>query len=75
MCSDIVLAVVSAVQKQEAIDILYDAPALADEWRNPVMILVDGLMGQMMEPVLLPEPKQLGEATQKMVDYLHSLAK
>ena len=42
---------------QEAIDILYDAPALADTWRNPVMILVDGLMGQMMEPVLLPEPK------------------
>lgn len=42
---------------QEAIDILYDAPALADEWRNPVMVLVDGLMGQMMEPVLLPEPK------------------
>ena len=43
---------------QEAIDILYDAPALADAWRNPVMILVDGLMGQMMEPVVLPEPKQ-----------------
>ncbi len=43
---------------QEAIDILYDAPALANEWRNPVMVLVDGLMGQMMEPVLLPEPKE-----------------
>ena len=25
--------------------------------------------------VMLPEPKQLGEATQKMVDYLHSLEK
>ena len=43
---------------QEAIDILYDAPALANEWRNPVMVLVDGLMGQMMEPVLMPEPKE-----------------
>ena len=43
---------------QEAIDILYDAPALADTWRNPVMVLVDGLMGQMMEPVLMPEPKK-----------------
>jgi len=43
---------------QEAIDILYDAPALADQWRNPVMVLVDGLMGQMMEPVVLPEPKE-----------------
>ena len=43
---------------QEAIDILYDAPQLADQWRNPVMILVDGLMGQMMEPVVMPEPKK-----------------
>ena len=43
---------------QEAINILYDAPALANEWRNPVMVLVDGLMGQMMEPVLMPEAKE-----------------
>ena len=43
---------------QEAVDILYEAPALADKYRNPVMVLADGLMGQMMEPVTLPEPKQ-----------------
>ena len=42
---------------QEAVDILYEAPALADKYRNPVMVLADGLMGQMMEPVLLPEPR------------------
>ena len=38
-------------------DILYEAPAIADYYRNPVMVLADGLMGQMMEPVVLPEPK------------------
>ena len=42
---------------QEAVDILYEAPELANRYRNPVMVLADGLMGQMMEPVLLPEPK------------------
>jgi 2-oxoglutarate ferredoxin oxidoreductase subunit alpha len=42
---------------QESIDLLYDAFSLADEWRNPIMILADGMIGQMMEPVTLPEPK------------------
>lgn len=42
---------------QEAIDLIYEAPALADRMRNPVMILVDGMMGQMMEPLTLPEQK------------------
>ena len=43
---------------QEAVDILYEAPSIADRFRNPVMVLADGLMGQMMEPVVLPEPKE-----------------
>jgi len=29
---------------------------LADEYRMPVMILADGMLGQMMEPVELPKP-------------------
>jgi 2-oxoglutarate ferredoxin oxidoreductase subunit alpha len=29
---------------------------LADKYRTPVMILADGMLGQMMEPVELPEP-------------------
>ena len=29
---------------------------LADQYRTPVMILADGMLGQMMEPVELPEP-------------------
>lgn len=44
---------------QEAVDILYEAPSLADRWQNPVMVLVDGMMGQMMEPIKLPEWKEV----------------
>lgn len=36
---------------QEAADLMIDAFELADRYRNPVMMLGDGLIGQMMEPV------------------------
>ena len=36
---------------QEAADLVQDAFDLADYYRNPVMLLGDGLIGQMMEPV------------------------
>ena len=36
---------------QECVDILYNAFDKADEYRIPVMILGDGMLGQMMEPV------------------------
>jgi 2-oxoglutarate ferredoxin oxidoreductase subunit alpha len=36
---------------QEAADLVQDAFDLADFYRNPVMVLGDGLIGQMMEPV------------------------
>lgn len=39
---------------QEAVDLTYKAFDLADEYRIPVMILGDGMMGQMMEPVEMP---------------------
>jgi 2-oxoglutarate/2-oxoacid ferredoxin oxidoreductase subunit alpha len=39
---------------QEAADLTYEAFDLADKWRMPVMILADGLIGQMMEGVILP---------------------
>lgn len=40
---------------QEAADIMMKAFDLADEYRNPVMMIGDGLIGQMMEPVEFPE--------------------
>ncbi len=42
---------------QEAVDMMEEAYRIADEYRNPVMILADGVLGQMMEPVVLPEKK------------------
>ena len=51
---------------QEAADLTMEAFDLADKYRNPVMILGDGLIGQMMEPVEFKrriEPEDLpGEA-------------
>jgi 2-oxoglutarate ferredoxin oxidoreductase subunit alpha len=41
---------------QEAADLTYEAFGLADKWRMPVMVLADGLIGQMMEGVALPPP-------------------
>jgi 2-oxoglutarate ferredoxin oxidoreductase subunit alpha len=42
---------------QEAVDITYDAFDKADEYRLPVMILGDAMLGQIMEGVALPEMK------------------
>jgi 2-oxoglutarate ferredoxin oxidoreductase subunit alpha len=43
---------------QEAADLVQDAFDLADYYRNPVMVLGDGLIGQMMEPVEFPEGRE-----------------
>lgn len=40
---------------QEMVDLVADAFNLGDKYRMPVMILSDGMLGQMMEPVSLPE--------------------
>ncbi|TXT42121.1 MAG: 2-oxoglutarate ferredoxin oxidoreductase subunit alpha [Spirochaetes bacterium] len=41
---------------QESADLTYQAFALADKYRMPVLVLTDGLLGQMMEGVIFPEP-------------------
>ncbi|WP_157723347.1 3-methyl-2-oxobutanoate dehydrogenase subunit VorB [Pseudothermotoga thermarum] len=40
---------------QEAVELTILAFDLADKYRNPVLILIDGLIGQMMEPVEFPD--------------------
>lgn len=40
---------------QEIIDLMYEAFVTADKYRNPAMVLADGLLGQMMEPVVLKD--------------------
>ena len=42
---------------QEMADYAFTAFDVADRYRTPVMILADGMLGQMMEPVVMPEPR------------------
>jgi 2-oxoglutarate ferredoxin oxidoreductase subunit alpha len=54
---DFHLIVLAPSTVQEMADYVYEAFDLADEYRTPVMVLADGMLGQMMEPVVLPERK------------------
>lgn len=48
------LVVLAPASVQELADLTWEAFALADRYRNPVLLLGDGMLGQMMEPVELP---------------------
>lgn len=43
---------------QETVDIIKGSFDKAFEYRNPVMIAVDGLIGQMMEPIILEDEEE-----------------
>jgi 2-oxoglutarate/2-oxoacid ferredoxin oxidoreductase subunit alpha len=47
------LIVLAPANLQEAVDLTELAFDLADRYRNPVMLLADGIIGQLMEPVEL----------------------
>jgi 2-oxoglutarate ferredoxin oxidoreductase subunit alpha len=49
------LIVLAPESVQEMADFTFDAFDLADKYRNPVIILADGNLGQMMEPVAFKE--------------------
>ncbi len=49
------LIVLAPASVQEMADYTIKAFDLADKYRMPVMLLADGTMGQMMEPVSIPE--------------------
>ncbi len=54
--------VLAPASVQESADLTYLAFDLADKWRMPVLILADGVIGQMMEGIHLPparDPKSL----------------
>jgi len=44
---------------QEIMDLTKKAFDLADQYRNPVMVMADGIMAQMMEPVDLEEEREI----------------
>jgi len=50
---------------QEAADLTYKAFDLADKWRMPVMVLADGMIGQMMEGVVLPPARDMKSLPKK----------
>lgn len=43
---------------QEAVDMIMEAFEVADFYRTPTMVVADGMIGQMMEPVEFNEPKK-----------------
>ncbi len=43
---------------QEAVDLTYKSFEISEKYRNPVMILGDGALGQMAETVVLPDFKE-----------------
>lgn len=57
--------VLAPARGQEIADMTRQAFDLADLYRTPVMILGDGMMGQMMEPVEFPEPVDLASLPTK----------
>jgi 2-oxoglutarate ferredoxin oxidoreductase subunit alpha len=52
---DFHLIVLAPESVQEAVDLMLEAFRLAEKYRNPVMLIGDGMIGQMMEPVEFPE--------------------
>ena len=59
------LIVLAPSSVQEACDFTYRAFDLADKYRVPAMILADGMIGQLMEPVELPPMRDLSEIPEK----------
>ena len=48
------LIVLAPCSVQESVDLMILAFELAEKYRNPVMVIADGMIGQMMEPVEFP---------------------
>ncbi|MFP4662153.1 MAG: 3-methyl-2-oxobutanoate dehydrogenase subunit VorB [Halanaerobiales bacterium] len=60
------MTVLAPSSVQEAVELTMEAFDIADYYRNPVMILGDGIIGQMMEPVTFKKeikPEELPEKT------------
>ena len=53
---DFQLIVLAPSTVQEMVDMVFLAFELGEKYRMPAMLFSDGLLGQMMEPVVLPEP-------------------
>ncbi|MGD9048601.1 MAG: 3-methyl-2-oxobutanoate dehydrogenase subunit VorB [Anaerolineae bacterium] len=52
------LIVLAPSTVQETVDLVIEAFDLADKYRQPVTVIADGMIGQIMEPVEFPELKE-----------------
>ncbi len=50
--------VLAPANLQEAVDLVQEAFDIADQYRTPVIVLADGLIGQMMEPIVWHDVKK-----------------
>ena len=64
--------VLAPASVQELADMTAEAFDLADTYRTPVIVLADGVLGQMMEPVKIPASRKEGE---RDADYVLTGAK
>ena len=55
------MIVLAPATVQECVDMVYEAFDIAQRDSNPVLVLTDGVMGTMMEPVVLPPMKSDAE--------------
>ncbi len=62
---DYKLVVLAPSSVQEAVDLMYEAFDLADHYLTPVMVMGDGMIGQMMEPVEIPPMRDLDDLPAK----------
>ncbi len=62
---DYQLVVLAPASVQEMFDLTAEAFEVADAYRNPVMVLADGILGQMMEPIL---PSRQAVAPEELPD-------
>lgn len=62
---DYKLIVLAPASAQELMDYTFFAFDLADKYRNPVLILGDGMLGQMMEPVQIRTTQNAQRTTDK----------
>ena len=63
---DFHIIVLAPASVQEMADLTRKAFELAEKYRMPAMLLADGTMGQMMEPVVLPGDEVAPEAVQSL---------
>ncbi len=56
---------------QECVDMVYEAFDLAERDENPVLVLTDGVMGTMMEPVVLPPARSDEELAKCREKFMH----